>query len=340
MGMCKTVWLLLVLTLLTLPLAVLPGGEAAAQESNPRADYWREVRKGIHGYSAVKGQETDVLIQTAGQNWRQLRNGPVANYGAWFLGGVVAAIVLFYLLRGQARLDKGRSGMTMVRWRLWERILHWTTAVLFIILAVTGMSLLFGRAVLIPLLGKSAFAAWAELAKLLHNTLGPVFLAGILMEFLAWVRHNIPKRHDWIWFKQGGGIVGHKHPPAGRMNGGEKVWFWLIFFVGLLLVGGTGLILDFPNYGQNRDLMQTAHLLHAVGAFIFVAFAIGHIYIGTLGTEGALEGMTRGRVDMNWAKQHHDIWFEEEMAKPRARRDLEDERPIRAGPGHPITPEP
>ena len=306
------VWLALLLTLVSLP--VLAQG-VDQPEVNPRSEYWREVRQGLEGYTAVKGQETDVLIQTQGHNWRQLRNGPVANYGGWFLGAVVLALGVFYLIRGQVKLEHGRAGMRMLRWRIWERVLHWTVAVLFITLSVTGLSLLFGRAVLIPLIGHEAFAVWAALAKLLHNYAGPVFMAGVLIEVMAWIRYNFIKQHDITWFKQGGGIVGHGHPPAGRMNGGEKTWFWAVFLLGLGVVGISGVILNFPNLGLDRQTMQDANLVHAIGAFAFMAMAMGHIYIGTLGSEGSLEAMTTGYVDVNWAKQHHDLWFDEEMNK-------------------------
>lgn len=284
----------------------------AEQQTNPRADYWRTVRGGMEGYTAVRGQETNVLIQSGGQDWREIRNGPVITYGGWFLAAVVLGIALFYAIRGQIKLEYGRAGQKILRWTAGERLMHWYTAVLFILLAITGLSLLLGREVLIPLIGRGPFAAYAEVAKTAHNFLGPLFIVGILMEIVYWMRFNIFRKQDWEWFRRGGGIIGKSHPSAGKFNGGEKVWFWVVFWVGLT-VSITGLILDFPNFGQTRETMQLANLIHAIGAVIIIAFALGHIYIGTIGTEGALEGMTRGYVDVNWAKQHHDAWYEEKM---------------------------
>lgn len=315
--------LVLVLAALLLPLTGLllehdgsVAQAAAEQQTNPRADYWRTVREGMEGYTAVRGQETNVLIQSGGQDWRELRNGPVITYGGWVLAAAVLGIATFYAIRGRIKLAHGKSGRKMLRWTAGERVMHWYTAVLFILLAITGLSLLFGRELLIPLIGRGAFAAYADAAKLVHNFLGPLFIVGILMEIVYWMRFNIFRKEDWEWFKRGGGIVGKSHPSAGKMNGGEKVWFWVIFWVGLT-VSATGLILDFPNFGQTRETMQLANLIHAAGAIVFIAFAIGHIYIGTLGTEGALEGMVTGYVDVNWAKQHHDAWYEEKMKQAR-----------------------
>ncbi|MDV3240237.1 MAG: formate dehydrogenase subunit gamma [Methylocaldum sp.] len=277
---------------------------------NPRSDYWRQVREGVQGYTAVKGQETNVLIQGGGQNWRRLRNGPIASYGGVLLGVVVFALGAFYLWRGQVKLSQPRSGETLVRWTLAERVLHWYTALLFIFLAITGLSLLYGRALLIPLVGHKAFSVYAEIAKLLHNFIGPLFIVGLLLMFVAWVRDNLPSRIDIDWLRAFGGMVGDRHPSAGRMNAGEKMWFWLLASGGLA-VSVSGLLLDFPNFGQERWLLQLSHLIHVVFALVLMAGALGHIYIGTIGTEGALEGMVRGRVDKSWAIQHHDLWCEQ-----------------------------
>lgn len=284
-----------------------------AGDENPRANYWRAVREGGEGYVASQGPyTTNTLIQNGGQNWRQIRNGPVSNYTPWLLAAVIGAILLFHLFKGRVKLSEPRSGKTVERWSMGERTLHWYTAILFIILAITGLSMLFGRVVLIPLLGPQGFAAWASVAMLAHNYLGPFFAVGILIEIVWWIRHNLPTAADLTWFAQGGGILSskHAHPPAGRMNGGEKLWFWIICTFGVA-VCVTGIILNFPNFEQTRETMQIASIIHAVTAIIWTAVAIGHIWIGTLGTEGSLEGMTSGRVSEEWAKQHHSQWYEE-----------------------------
>lgn len=278
--------------------------------TNPRADTWRQVREGVSGVTTVKGQETGVLIENAGQNWRQLRNGPMATLGAWFLSFVLMALVAFYLWRGQVKIEHPRTGKKVVRWTLNERRLHWITAGLFIALAITGLSLLYGRYVLIPLLGYPGFSAYAYAAKWIHNVLGPVFTVALAIILIKWFKDNLINKTDIQWFKDFGGMVGDKHPSAGRFNGGEKAWFWTLATAGVALCL-SGLFLDFPNFGQNRLPITIAHVLHLSTAFVLMGFALGHIYIGTLGTEGALEGMTTGEVDEAWAEQHHDLWLED-----------------------------
>ncbi|MDJ0957754.1 MAG: formate dehydrogenase subunit gamma [Arenicellales bacterium] len=283
----------------------------ATEESNPRANYWRAVREGGAGYVASQGPyTTNTLIQNGGQNWRQIRNGPVSTYTPWLLAAVIGAILIFHLVRGRIKVTEPRSGRMVERWGMGERVLHWYTAILFIILAITGLSMLFGRTVLIPLLGPEGFAAWASVARLAHNYLGPFFAVGILIEIVWWIRHNIPNATDMKWFAQGGGILTNTHPPAGRMNGGEKLWFWIICTFGVAVVV-TGIILDFPNFEQSRETMQLVNIIHTVAAMVWIAVAIGHIWIGTLGSEGSLEGMTTGRVSEEWARQHHDEWLEQ-----------------------------
>lgn len=294
------------------------------QDQNPRADYWGSVRRGSGGYSTAEagpdGQAAGILIQNGGQNWRQIRNGPVANIMPWFMLAMLVAIVLFHLIMGRSRLKEPRSGRTMRRWSLYARTLHWYTAILFILMAITGLSLLFGRAVIMPWLGKEGFAAYAMFAKYIHNFLGPLFTLGVLLIILSWMRWNLPSKVDWQWFKAF--LKKGEHAPAGRMNGGEKGWFWVVAIFGAA-VCVTGLIMDFPGLGQGRGTMQVANVIHSVVGILWISILFGHIYIGTLGTEGALEGMTTGDVSEEWAKQHHDLWYEEEKGRQAAEGPVE-----------------
>jgi formate dehydrogenase subunit gamma len=286
---------------------------AAAEQSNPRANYWRAVRDGNAGYTAVTGPETGVLIQNGGQNWRQTRNGPVASITPWVLAVVVAALLLFLIVRGQVKLERTPSGRTVPRWNLAERVLHWYTAVLFILLAITGLSLLFGRAVLIPVLGYSGFSGWAQFSIYVHNYLGPFFIVGVVLEIIAWIRLNLPDKTDWEWLKQGGGIVGKgKHPHAGRINAGEKLFtFWIGMVVLGIAVSITGLyLLEWIGSGM-RETMQIANVVHSIASVIYIAIMLGHIYLGAWGVEGAFEAIWKGEVSEEWAKQHHDKWYDE-----------------------------
>jgi len=319
-------WLLLsvLLASVALPLTgyVISGELFAEEATNPRSDYWREVRQGTEGYTALKDHAAGgVLINSSGDNWRQLRNGPIAVYGGWFLLGMLGLIAVFYVVFGRVKIEQPRTGVKIPRFNILERMLHWYVAILFIVMAITGLSLLFGREVLIPLLGKEGFADYAAYALMVHNAVGPYFMAGMVVMVLVWLVDNIPIREDLTWFVKGGGIVGNAHPVAGRMNGGEKAWYWLNVFAGLT-VCVTGLILLFPIWGQSRGDMQLAHVIHAILAIAWIAATFGHIYIATLGSEGSLESMVQGDVDESWAKQHHSLWYAD-MQEQAQQRDTE-----------------
>jgi formate dehydrogenase subunit gamma len=282
-------------------------------DTNPRANYWRAVREGLTGYTTVKGQETTTLIQNGGQNWRQVRNGPIATLGAWAIGIVFVLIVLFHLTIGKAKLEK-RTGRKVLRWTLFERLLHWYVAILFILMALTGLSILYGRAVLIPLLGYSGFATFAQFAKPVHNYLALLFVLGLVIMLIMWFRENIFHKVDWEWIKAGGGYLKKGHAHAYKANAGEKIWFWILLIAGTALMI-SGIVLLFPNLGFLRETMQGADIVHGIAALILSAVVLGHIYLGTLGNEGSFEGMISGEVDEAWAKQHHDLWYQETGGK-------------------------
>jgi formate dehydrogenase subunit gamma len=290
------------------------GASPADQQTNPRANYWRAVREGYSGYTAASGPYTsNVLIQNGGQNWRQLRNGPVDSFGAWVMALVLGAIIVFAIVRGQVKLQhSATSGRTVERWNFGERILHWYVGVLFIVLAITGLSILFGRAVLIPVLGYGGFSAWATGAYALHNYLGPFFVVGVVIEIVVWFRDALPESTDWEWLRRAGGFFEKgSHPSAGRINAGEKyITFWLGLVVCGIVVSVTGILLDFPAFYQARESMQTANLLHGLFSMAWLGLMLGHIYLGAWGVEGSLSGMVSGRVSTEWAKEHHDIWYE------------------------------
>lgn len=284
---------------------------AGVDTDNPRANFWRVVRHGVPGYTAVSSEGHKVLIQNGGENWREIRNILIIQYTPWILGLALAGMGLFYLIVGTDKLKKPRSGDRIKRFSLGERLLHWYTALLFILMALTGLSMLLGRVALIPIFGHEAVAGYLSGTKVLHNYGGPLFLAGVFLEFVIWVRYNIPKKMDLEWFKTMGGMIGNgPRPHSGKINGGEKAWFWLMFVFGIG-VGITGVLLDFPIWDQTRFTMQVAYVIHATVAVLFVTASFGHIYMGTLGAEGAFEGMWRGTVDKVWAQQHADRWYEQ-----------------------------
>ena len=288
----------------------------SAENQNQRANFWRAVREGQAGYSAVSGPEAGVFINNGGQNWRQVRNNLVTTYGGWVLLGALGLILLYYIIKGKIRVESEKSGMMVPRWTLFERTMHWYTAILFVVLTITGLSMLFGRAVLIPLLGAEGFAGWASLSISVHNVVGPFFSLGVFAMLIFWVKNNIPNATDMKWLSTGGGIIGNAHPSAGKANAGEKFWYWLVILVGLLAVCGSGLVLigwaaQLGLIENTRSNMQLMHSIHSISAIIWTVAFFGHVYIGTIGTEGAFEGMKTGKVSVEWAKQHHDLWYED-----------------------------
>lgn len=302
-----TLLALIAFSLSTPLMAADPDAELKQAIGGASEETMEKARSG-ENYIDTRFESSYNLINSSGETWRQIRNRWISIGGLIAIGGVLAVLAIFYMIVGQKKLDEPRSGRKILRWTAFERALHWTVAALFILLALTGLMLLFGK-----YLFASNAALWGDTMtgiKLVHNYSGPLFGIMLIIMLVKWVGMNLPRKHDWEWFKQGGGMVGNKHPSAGFTNAGEKAWFWLLFFGGLLVIS-SGLVLDFPNFGQSRDTMQWANVVHAVLSLLLIAASFGHIYIGTLGTEGAAEGMISGYVDESWAKQHHDLWYEE-----------------------------
>ena len=270
----------------------------------------------IDGRVSIPAQRAGVLIQPAGREWRDFHEVTLRIIGAVAIIGMLALLVIFYLWRGMVRLEAGRSGRTLVRFNAFERGVHWMTATCFVILAISGLNITFGRPLLLPLMGPEAFTAWSQWAKYAHNFLSFPFTLGVVLIFLMWIAGNIPNRVDFQWLKAGGGIVGHDHPPAQRFNAGQKLIYWIVVLGGGA-AAATGYLLLFPFYVTDIAGMQTAQIIHSVVAMLFIAAMLGHIYIGTIGMEGAFEAMGTGEVDVNWAKQHHSLWLDEEQARAR-----------------------
>ncbi|MGQ0752090.1 MAG: formate dehydrogenase subunit gamma [Betaproteobacteria bacterium] len=283
------------------------------------APVWRDVRSGeINPYQTtqVRGTETNVLIQTEGEVWRQIRNGPVTIYGGWLIVAFLAVLAAFFAVKGQIKLHDKPTGRLIERFNAWERILHWTTAISFVILAVSGIVLLFGKHLLLPLLGYTLFSWLSILSKNLHNFVGPLFVLCTVLMVFTFIKDNLPRAYDWLWVRKAGGLFTGQHVPSGRFNAGEKTWFWLGVTALGIVVSVTGVILDFPQLVDGaRSAMQQASIIHAVAAVIFMAMSLGHIYLGTIGMEGAYGSMRSGYVDETWAKEHHEYWYRDATAK-------------------------
>jgi formate dehydrogenase subunit gamma len=295
---------------------------AQQNQINPTASSVREQQllqefDRIEGRVSIPDQRSSVLIQPAGREWREFRTVALRWVGGIAILGMLAALVIFYLSRGMVRLESGRSGRTVVRFTSFERFVHWMTASCFIVLAISGLNITFGRPLLLPLIGHEAFSGWSQWAKYAHNYLSFPFTIGVVLIFLMWIAGNIPNKVDVDWLKRGGGIVGHDHPPAYRFNAGQKAIYWIVV-IGGGLVAASGYELMFPFYLSGIEGMQLAQMVHGTVALLFVAVMLAHIYIGTIGMEGAFEAMGSGTVDINWAREHHSLWLEEENARAQA----------------------
>ena len=286
---------------------------AATHNATP---FWREVRRDqSSGITTIKGAETGVLVQMEGDTWRHIRNGPVTLWGGILLIAVVSAILLFHAMKGQLKLSERPTGRRMTRFSAAERAVHNTVAGSFVLLAIGGLLLLFGKHLLLPVLGHTVLSLMLQVLKPVHNFLGLVFFAALLIMIVMWAKDNLWANIDFEWIRRAGGLLDRSHVPSWRFNFGEKTWFWFGVTILGLTVSISGLLLDFPSILQLRANLQLANLVHGIGALSMMLLAFGHIYMGTIGVEGALEAMKSGDVDEVWAKEHHELWYQQASGK-------------------------
>ena len=309
-------------------------------------DLWRALRFGSADISASNnGPAATTLIQDGGMNWLQLREGPIAIYGGYLRLATIALLALFFFVRGRIRIDGEKTGNKITRFKAVERFGHWLLAGSFILLGVTGLISLFGRKVLIPVFGHDAFSFLAVGSKWIHNNVSWAFMLALVMIFVMWVVHNLPHKSDINWLLKGGGIFSKGHPPAKKFNAGQKLIFWSVIVLGTSIsVSGLSLLFPFEinmfaatfaklnalgissalGLGELREVlapheeMQYAQLWHAIVSFVLMAIILAHIYIGTVGMEGAYDAMGSGDVEEQWAREHHSIWVDEVMAEKQA----------------------
>ena len=267
----------------------------------------------IEGQIAQPNERARVLMQPAGRQWDQFHEIILRWLGTIVILGMIVALGAAYLIMGRLRISNGRSGQKLRRFTPFERFSHWLTAVSFVALALTGLNITFGKIVLLPMVGPETFSSLSQAAKYVHNFVSAAFVVGLVLIVGLWIKDNIPRKVDVDWVKQGGGFIKSKHASSGRFNAGEKLVFWFALGAGAA-VTISGYLLMFPFYVTDIAGMQIAQVVHAVIAVLFVAVIIAHIYIGTLGMEGAFEAMATGDVDVNWAREHHDLWLAQQLA--------------------------
>jgi formate dehydrogenase subunit gamma len=297
------------------PAPTPPAGASAVTGWN-KPPSWNDVSTQKQ-YASVPGRETNVLIQGAGHEWRKIRNGIVTFWGGIILLIPLVILVLFYLAKGPIKTHDPLTGRLIERFSSVERVAHWTMGLSFVVLALTGIVILFGKYLLMPIVGHAAFSGLTVLAKNLHNFVGPLFIFALVIFITLFIRENIWKSYDGAWLGKAGGMLSGEHVPSGKFNAGEKGLFWMLV-VGLCsVISVTGLILNFPNWNQGREAMQLANLIHAACAILAMAMACFHIYLGTVGMQGALSAMKTGYVDETWAREHHQYWYDEVKAGKR-----------------------
>jgi len=302
--------------------------QADAQQTNPNAPVspnasavqeqtLLQEESRIQGRIDIPDKRAGVLIQPAGRAWDHFHEVTLRRLGAIVIIGMIALLALAYGVLGKIRISAGRSGRKVVRFSGFERFSHWLTAVSFVVLGLTGLNITFGKLLLLPIVGPETFSAFSQISKYAHNFVSFSFVAGLVLIVTLWIKDNIPKQVDIDWLRQGGGFIKSKHAPAGRFNAGEKMVFWFALGAGAAVIV-SGFLLLFPFYFANIAGMQIAQVVHAIVAVLFIAVILAHIYIGTVGMEGAFEAMGTGEVDMSWAEEHHDVWLAEALAKERS----------------------
>ena len=321
------------------------------------AEVWEALRFGTADVTvSAGGAPARVLMQDRGMWWYDIRTNVIKPYGGYLLLGTLGFLLLFFLIRGRIRISSGRSDKTIQRFSAVERFGHWLLAGSFILLGITGLFSLYARVFLLPKPAEGVNSAaeimarqdtaWVETlllyAKWVHNNVSWAFMIALVLIFVFWVVHNLPSRHDLVWFAKGGGIFGNAHPPAKKFNGGQKVLFWSVILLGgSISASGLSLLFPFelpmfaktfivlndigipgwigldplPEQLAPHEEMQFAQLWHAIVSFALMAIILAHIYIGSVGMEGAYAAMGSGQVDLNWAKDHHSLWVDEVQAK-------------------------
>lgn len=299
--------------------------ERTRDQPGNNAPTWRIIKEGGNHYSSLPGAESGVLIQpkarflgqsqatTAGEAWRQYRNGPLSSIGAGLLLAALFVVTVLYFTVGKIRNKEAPTGRMIERFTPVERIVHWTVAITFVILALSGLIMLFGKFVLLPLIGHTLLGWLSYACKNIHNFVGPLFTVSIVVFFVFYVRDNLPQRQDLGWLLRFGGFFGGREPSSGRFNAGEKLWFWGGLVLLGLIVSASGFVLDMlvPGIVYTRGNMQVANIVHLLATSLMMTGAIAHIYLGTVGMEGAYQGMRHGYVDDTWAREHHDLWYEQ-----------------------------
>ncbi len=315
------------------------------------SELWRRARQGQAFTTSSQDPNAGILVQDEGTQWLATRQTTLPKYSTYAILAMVILLTLFMLIRGRIRIMSGWSSIKIERFTFIERFGHWLLATSFVILAITGLSLLFGREYVVPGLdwihakmnpdaidpnyGRDAYAWFALAGKWLHDNIAWAFMIGLVLIFVMWVFRNIPTWTDVKWLAKGGGMFSNaSHPHARKFNAGQKILFWLVILLGgSLSASGISLLqpgeyamfaatfeklnmageaIGYP-LGLETSLspieeMQYSQVWHTIIGVAMIVIVIAHIYIGSVGMQGAFSAMGSGKVDLNWAREHHDLW--------------------------------
>jgi len=305
--------------------------QQARQQQQPlnNQPLWSEVRSGAPQTTTVVGRETNVLIQPEGQTWRSLRT-PLLAIGGWLFALAVIGLAVFYVARGKLEYEKKPRDRVIERFAPMDRYAHWLLAITWVTLAITGLILSLGKTVLLPLIGYTLFSWVATASKGIHNFVGPILIVAVPLMFVRFVRDNGIGVDDFKWFINiMGYFKGHEHP-SDKFNAGEKLVFWFVLVVFSTILVISGLVLVFPNFNQTRETMQIANVIHVSAAYLAIALACVHVYLGTIGMTDAYRAMRYGYVTESWAKHHHLRWYERILAGRAREKFVQPEEAARA----------
>lgn len=291
-----------------------PSGSNPTAGSVTEEQLFQELNK-LQGRITIPNREAATLHQPQGRDYQSFHEGLLPWISGIAVLGMILLLALVYFAKGPVRAEPAeKSGPRIQRFNAFERFTHWMTATCFILLAISGLNYIFGKRLLMPLIGPDAFSTWSQWAKYAHNFLSWPFMLGVLIMIAVWLRHNLPDRYDWPWLKAGGGLYNNRRPPAGHFNAGQKLVFWAVALGGIALAA-TGMMMLFPFSLLDINGMQLAQYIHATVGVLLIAVMIAHIYIGSIGMEGAFDAMGRGDVDLTWARHHHSAWVESRQPK-------------------------
>jgi formate dehydrogenase subunit gamma len=302
-------------------------GQRAKSQPGNNAPFWRAVREsGVNkGISSLPGAEQGVLIQefvqypgsrltNAGEAWRQVRNNWIIPYGGALFLIVLLALALFYWRMGKMGghlPDVG--GRKIQRFTFFEQAAHFSVAASFVVLEISGLVMAFGKHLLLPLIGGPLFGWLTYALKTAHNLVGPLFAVALVIFIFTYLRDNLPRLHDLKWISRPQGMLTGHEEPSGKFNAGEKMIFWGgVIFMGIT-VATSGIVLDklVPGMSYVRGDMQIAQMVHSLSSMVMMAMFLIHMYMGTIGLDGAYKAMHTGYVDEAWAKEHHGLWYDD-----------------------------